>query len=46
MSQSHDDGSLTPGQVAALLQDARERTLLLVAPVPEDELMNLSLIHI
>jgi iron(II)-dependent oxidoreductase len=34
------DGSLTPGQVAALLQDARERTLLLVASVPEDELMN------
>ena len=40
MSQSHVDGSLTPGQVAALLQDARERTLLLVSPVPEDELMN------
>ena len=39
MSQPHD-GSLTPGQVAALLQDARERTLLLVSPVPEDELMN------
>ena len=34
------DGSLTPGEVAALLQDARERTLLLVASVPEDELMN------
>ena len=39
MPQAHD-GSLTPGEVAALLQDARERTLLLVAPVPEDELMN------
>ena len=31
---------LSPGEVAALLQDARERTLLLVSPVPEDELMN------
>ena len=31
---------LSPGEVAALLQDARERTLLLVASVPEDELMN------
>lgn len=39
MSQVHD-GTLTPGEVAALLQDARERTLLLVAPVPEEELMN------
>ncbi|HEX2208153.1 MAG TPA: ergothioneine biosynthesis protein EgtB [Longimicrobium sp.] len=39
MSQSHD-GSLTPGEVAALLADARERTLLLISPVPEDELMN------
>lgn len=39
MSQTHD-GTLTPGEVAALLQDARERTLLLVSPVPEDELMN------
>ncbi|HYW12134.1 MAG TPA: ergothioneine biosynthesis protein EgtB [Longimicrobium sp.] len=39
MSEPHD-GSLTPGQVAALLQDARERTLLLISPVPEDELMN------
>ena len=39
MPEPHD-GSLTPAQVAALLQDARERTLLLVSPVPEDELMN------
>jgi iron(II)-dependent oxidoreductase len=39
MPEPHD-GTLTPGQVAALLQDARERTLLLVASVPEDELMN------
>ncbi len=39
MSQTHD-GTLTPGEVARLLQDARERTLLLIAPVPEDELMN------
>jgi iron(II)-dependent oxidoreductase len=39
MPEPHD-GSLTPGQVAALLQDARERTLLLISPVPEDELMN------
>jgi iron(II)-dependent oxidoreductase len=30
----------TPRDVAALLQDARERTLLLVSPVPEAELMN------
>jgi iron(II)-dependent oxidoreductase len=30
----------TPREVAALLQDARERTLLLVSPVPEAELMN------
>ena len=39
MPQPHD-GSLTPGEVAALLADARERTLLLISPVPEDELMN------
>jgi iron(II)-dependent oxidoreductase len=39
MSQSHN-GSLTPGEVAALLADARERTLLLISPVPESELMN------
>ncbi|MBW3572309.1 MAG: ergothioneine biosynthesis protein EgtB [Gemmatimonadetes bacterium] len=35
-----DDGSLPPGDVAALLADARERTLLLISSVPEDELMN------
>ncbi len=35
MPEPHD-GTLTPGQVAALLQDARERTLLLVASVPVD----------
>jgi iron(II)-dependent oxidoreductase len=34
------NGPLTPGEVAALLADARERTLLLISPVPEDELMN------
>ena len=34
------NGTLTPGEVAALLADARERTLLLIAPLPEDELMN------
>jgi gamma-glutamyl hercynylcysteine S-oxide synthase len=33
-------GAPAAAEVAALLQDARERTLLLVAPVPEAELMN------
>ena len=32
--------SPTPGEIAELLQDARERTLLLIGPVPEEELMN------
>jgi gamma-glutamyl hercynylcysteine S-oxide synthase len=31
---------LSPGEVAALLLEARARTLLLISPVPEDELMN------
>ena len=35
-----DPQTLSPRDVAALLQDARERTLLLVASVPEGELMN------
>lgn len=37
MSQSEP---ITPRKAAALLADARERTLLLVSAVPEDELMN------
>ena len=35
-----DARTLTPGEVAALLLEARARTLLLISPVPEDELMN------